>query len=283
MARAFIITIGDNDAAETLVDLWDEIKDGSGSRNIGLAIQEMGLIIGAHAEMETMVARPTAACRCNMGKQDKGYSKTLRFGWWVHTCKKPAATVVRDFIKNMTIGYNNLLPEHRHKRDHVAAGSPPADVHIASGPNPAMFQPYYDPRDPIDHSPERLVYAEGQSPEHRVGNSTSGPGRATDSNDDSGGSRGEDAEQTLLLDSSGDSSVPGAVPAVNQPLQPAASDTGGVHGNVPADGVTPTVESPQGADAPLTPDQQAAAEFLIQYAARGTQGPVESEPGGTDS
>jgi hypothetical protein len=97
MARIVVLSFDSNEAAESFaaVSMNDDVP----------------------YKVEAMIARPTTGCRGphrvpGKMKPERGWSRTIRFGWFVcAVCKKPSATVVRDFIANMLGGYNNLLPE----------------------------------------------------------------------------------------------------------------------------------------------------------------------------
>lgn len=121
MARAILITFKDNEAAEAFVkSVWESqspeaITDGTNLR--------IGFLVAAHARVRWMIAQPTQACKCNIkpntgkGKFNNQYEQwrqTERFGWRVHArCNKPNFFVVRDFIRNLHVGYKNLLQELR--------------------------------------------------------------------------------------------------------------------------------------------------------------------------
>jgi hypothetical protein len=109
MARVIVLSIESNSDAESFAR-WMLDKDKEG-------YDEDMPVVPPQAKIEAMIARPTVFCRGphrvpGKLKSQMGWTRTKRFGWWVcSVCKKPAPTVVRDFIKNMLGGYNNLLPE----------------------------------------------------------------------------------------------------------------------------------------------------------------------------
>ena len=121
MARAILITFKDNDAAEAFVKTtWRSQGDqGASLADVG----ELGLIVASAARIRWMIAQPTQACKCNIkpntgkGKFNNQYEQwrqTERFGWRVHArCNKPNFFVVRDFLRNLHVGYKNLLGELR--------------------------------------------------------------------------------------------------------------------------------------------------------------------------
>jgi len=139
MARAILITFKDNDAAEAFVKTtWRSQGDnGASLADVG----ELGLIVASAARIRWMIAQPTQACKCNIkpntgkGKFNNQYEQwrqTERFGWRVHArCNKPNFFVVRDFLRNLHVGYKNLLGELREKED-VNATTEPA---TANGPD----------------------------------------------------------------------------------------------------------------------------------------------------
>ncbi len=107
MARVVIVSFMDNDAAERFIDLTLDVQE-----------------VGSMSKIEALIARPTVSCPHTYRKGDP-YRKTERFGWWVHdpsSCNKPQRTIVRDFIKNLIICYNDLLPEIVTKRAKRAEG-----------------------------------------------------------------------------------------------------------------------------------------------------------------
>ena len=112
MARALLLTFKDNSTAEAFVrKVWasQNIEAESGLTDAA----EIGLLIASAAKVEWMVARPTVWCRCGSGprNQQRGYIKTAKFGWWVHgVCNRVTYVIVRDFVKNMLNGANDLLP-----------------------------------------------------------------------------------------------------------------------------------------------------------------------------
>lgn len=100
----------DNEAAEALIkETLKSQRDPHGGVPISIAH-----IMCSSATVEAMMARPTAGCKCKTHKNHKqAWTRTVRFGWWVHaSCKRPASLVVRNYIKNLIIsGGTNLLPE----------------------------------------------------------------------------------------------------------------------------------------------------------------------------
>ena len=135
MARAILITFKDNEAAEAFVkSVWESqspeaITDGTNLR--------IGFLVAAHARVRWMIAQPTQACKCNIkpntgkGKFNNQYEQwrqTERFGWRVHArCNKPNFFVVRDFLRNLHVGYKNLLGELR-EQDGANDTTEPATV-----------------------------------------------------------------------------------------------------------------------------------------------------------
>ena len=98
--RTIVLSIKDNDAANEFAKAMLEAE-----RN-GMPFVPQGTTINA------IIARPTLACKCNSRKKLTGWTRTPRFGWFVcPVCKRPSYYVVRDFIKNMLHGQNNLLQE----------------------------------------------------------------------------------------------------------------------------------------------------------------------------
>jgi hypothetical protein len=80
-------------------------------------VMELGTVTAAYGKIEWMLAQPKNWCRCT-GKRSSGnkfgYSKTKRFGWWVHaTCNRPTKMVVQKFIGNLMNGHHDILDELR--------------------------------------------------------------------------------------------------------------------------------------------------------------------------
>jgi hypothetical protein len=143
VARVVILSFTDNDAAEAFVEHTLEAQS---APNGGIPLAISAHIV-AHAQIEAVVARPTAWCQCRIvgmtqffrekrhGHKVGGkfidpadrqeyilamgrHVKTERFGWLIHEkCKRPGYFVVRDFIRNMLVGVgcNNLLDEFKEK------------------------------------------------------------------------------------------------------------------------------------------------------------------------
>jgi hypothetical protein len=109
MARVIIISVESNGEAESFAR-WMVDKDKEG-------YNEDMPVVPPGAKIEAMIAKPTVACRGphrvpGKLRSQMGWTRTQRFGWWVcSVCKKPSPTVVRDFIRNMCNGHNDLLPE----------------------------------------------------------------------------------------------------------------------------------------------------------------------------
>jgi hypothetical protein len=130
VARVVILSFKDNEAAEALTrGLLKAQRDPMG----GIPM-ELSAILVASSNVEAFLARPTASCRCKTHKNHKqAWTKTVRFGWWVHAaCKRPSSLVVKNYIKNLIIsGGNNLLPEIE------AQLAPPADPYeVANSDRP---------------------------------------------------------------------------------------------------------------------------------------------------
>jgi hypothetical protein len=111
MARIIILSIESNAEAE---DFARWLLDGNAPKTW----DEGDLpVVPRGTKIEAMIARPTVACRGphrvpGKLRSQMGWTRTQRFGWWVcSVCKKPSPTVVRDFIRNMCNGHNDLLPE----------------------------------------------------------------------------------------------------------------------------------------------------------------------------
>jgi hypothetical protein len=106
MARIIVLSFEDNESAEMFAQ-----------ELLGLYPNLGRPVVPPSAKIEAIVARPTSGCPGphrvpGKMKPERGFTRTKRFGWFVcGTCKRPAKTVVENFIRNMLGGYNNLLPE----------------------------------------------------------------------------------------------------------------------------------------------------------------------------
>jgi hypothetical protein len=142
MARAILLTFKDNSAAEAFVKAtWrSQGDDGASLADVG----ELGLIVASASRIRWMIAQPTQACKCTIkpntggGKFNHRYEqwkKTERFGWLVHSkCNKPNFFVVRNFLRNLHVGYNNLLSELREVEDGTDVAHPAVDGVVHADP-----------------------------------------------------------------------------------------------------------------------------------------------------
>jgi len=116
-ARVLVLSFKDEKAAEQFARLkvqWEEY-DENAPENVQAEVLTLGAIVAAETKLEAMVARPSNPCRCTSSKhvnRGGGYTKTVKFGWWVHAaCGKPEWRLIQDFIKNMILSSgNDLLP-----------------------------------------------------------------------------------------------------------------------------------------------------------------------------
>ena len=129
MARVVLLSFKENDAAEQFIASVLAAQDESTPMaQMSQNIMAAGAIASACGVIEAMIARPTVACRCVIvGKSQRGtkskfralgerWVKSERFGWLIHErCKRPNYWVVKRFIDNMHVGYNDLLPELKAK------------------------------------------------------------------------------------------------------------------------------------------------------------------------
>jgi hypothetical protein len=98
MSRTIVLTIPNNEEAERWAQsMLDADTNGT-------------VMLPASARIDAMIARPTLYCKC-VSRKKEGWSRTTKFGWWVHPrCRRPARLVVERFISNMLGGCNDLLP-----------------------------------------------------------------------------------------------------------------------------------------------------------------------------
>lgn len=121
-ARVIILTFKDEKAAEQFARLktqWEE-EDFEAPPGTEGEVLALGAIVAAQTKLEAIVAKPSNPCTCTSSKhvnRGGGYTKTKKFGWWVHAaCAKPEMRVIQDFIKNMILSSgNDLLPAMRDK------------------------------------------------------------------------------------------------------------------------------------------------------------------------
>jgi len=143
--RTIVISFKDNEAAELFCKLQvGEVLGATETMRDQLV--ELAFL-AREAKLDAMIARPTASCRCTKGfgkmnNNNYGWTRTLRFGWWVHAaCKKPSRYVVRDFIRNMIIQNNDLLPElfseHDGQPAPVSGGNEPGGTTSTGAPLPS--------------------------------------------------------------------------------------------------------------------------------------------------
>ncbi len=118
MARLILLAVKDNEVAEQFVkDLWhlQEIRHTDVSVD-SREFMELGVLVAAYTNVEWMIARPMNHCRCTgHGKNRQwGWTKTRRFGWWVHAnCNRVSRLVMLNFVTNLLNGHNDILPELR--------------------------------------------------------------------------------------------------------------------------------------------------------------------------
>jgi hypothetical protein len=118
MARVVVLSFRENESAESFLKLLQELQEGNARfdsvvPNFNLTLQEMGLILGAGAKAEALLARPTLpGCQCKY-KNQRDWYKTKKFGWFVcPRCRRPHVLVIQGYISNLLIsGGNNLLSE----------------------------------------------------------------------------------------------------------------------------------------------------------------------------
>lgn len=169
MARVVILSFENNAAANKFVKDINALQNDGASPGAQVdkdEILRVGLLAATYSKLEALLARPTLACECTKGlgirsqqyKAVAGFGKTAKFGWWVHAaCGRPTKMVVDNWIKNLIIsGGNNLLGQ-------ILTPKGPVEVHVMSGPNPAMFEPGYSPNDPVDHSRSMLEADHGNN------------------------------------------------------------------------------------------------------------------------
>jgi|SRR3954451_217161 hypothetical protein len=143
MARAILLAIKDNEAAEAFVKALADLQSDDFTQ-LGGKATVAGMILASHAKLEWVIARPEVWCKCRSGSKNhkKGWKKTLKFGWFVHdVCNRVSYYVVRDFAKNLRGGYNDLLrgilAEHQADihvmpgNEHIKAGCPEHHDHSA--------------------------------------------------------------------------------------------------------------------------------------------------------
>jgi hypothetical protein len=115
MARLLLLSVKDNDAAEAIVKLILQ-SDDVHKENWGDHVRELGTLLAAYSTLEWVIARPLAWCKCTKsGKNNQwGWTRTKRFGWFVHSeCNKSAWLVVTKFTSGLRGTNNDLLPEYR--------------------------------------------------------------------------------------------------------------------------------------------------------------------------
>jgi hypothetical protein len=110
MARLLVINIDDNETAKAVIDAVMDIQGRPADAYM------IGPMLGASgATLEGVFARPTQFCECTdvrgKGRPDAGWSRTKRFGWWVHVkCKKPSK-MASSSLQVLHDG-NNIINEY---------------------------------------------------------------------------------------------------------------------------------------------------------------------------
>lgn len=103
MSRIVVLSFADNDIAEAFVKMVD---DGGAAFTADMAV-----IAGAHAEIESVRAKPTLFCTCNVEYSNKNFAKSTRYGWTVHIkCKRPTKEWADRHVLSQA---HDLLPEMR--------------------------------------------------------------------------------------------------------------------------------------------------------------------------
>jgi hypothetical protein len=119
MARLLLLSIKDNDAAEAIIKAILKADSFSADdKDWGDHVKELGTLVSAYSKIEWVLARPLAFCQCvSKAKDNKGWGKTKRFGWWVHAgCNRCSKMVVDKFVGNLMNGHHNLLAEYQVKQ-----------------------------------------------------------------------------------------------------------------------------------------------------------------------
>lgn len=138
MARLLLLYVKDNDAAEAIVKSVLEIQAieaNDPGRAYGDKIFELGTLIAAYSKLEWVIARPLAWCKCTKSGKNRnwGWTKTKRFGWFVHSeCNKSAYYVVQNFVTNLRVNNNDLLPEIKAKLAQERTESETANPDVVS-------------------------------------------------------------------------------------------------------------------------------------------------------
>jgi hypothetical protein len=116
VARTFLITFKQNDAAEAFVRAITRLQkfgadeqELAESGDLGPLIDQLGTLMAAHADVNAMIARPTTYCRCPI--KSSGWKKSEVFGWYVcPSCNKPNRHVVARWIALHCGSEKDLLP-----------------------------------------------------------------------------------------------------------------------------------------------------------------------------
>jgi hypothetical protein len=111
MARAILLTFGNNDAAESFVRKVALAQEGLSDTG---SLTEIGAVVASASAIEWCIARPLNFCKCASGGKNHKFpwQRTTRFGWFVHeSCKRVSYYVARDFVKNLKGGYRDLTGE----------------------------------------------------------------------------------------------------------------------------------------------------------------------------
>jgi hypothetical protein len=128
MARAVVLTFQDNSEAETFVRTLDILQKDvyAESPSYDALPDVLGRLLATKmvdgccgVSIDAVIARPTRWCKCTPTQKRRGrqkplgdYTRTPKFGWWVHAlCMKPERPIVVNWVKNLLGGNVNLLED----------------------------------------------------------------------------------------------------------------------------------------------------------------------------
>ncbi len=101
MARAVVLTFEDNAEADFFIALHQRARTNPKFEGKG-------------AEIELVVAVPTLFCKCTRGVKNQGWTRGLKWGWWVCSlCHKPSGSIPRMKLLRQVLGQGRNLLEER--------------------------------------------------------------------------------------------------------------------------------------------------------------------------
>lgn len=101
MAKYVLLAFDDDAQADAFVKTTQEN---------GLVVNEGESVFKFYVPLiRAVFKRPTLYCTCKYNKNDRGFTRGKKYGWWVHSCGKPTKAWARGEHWFLSLG-KNLLP-----------------------------------------------------------------------------------------------------------------------------------------------------------------------------